>query len=792
MKYKTLLKRTAIASALLVMAAPASSQTNTTNDSGNKKLAIEEIIVTAQRREKSLQDTPVSVTVANTDDLAAYNIENITNISSITPSIQFTSTNAAQSSANLTLRGVGTNGNSRTFEGGVGVIVDGVYRTRVGAVLETFLDIGGVQVLRGPQGTLFGKNTTAGAVLLDSITPSVEENKGSFAIGIGTFSAQDVKVGYNFALSDKSALRVTGLYDSTDSFIDTINIDGDFNKETTALKANYLYETDKFKLNLIADVLESDGQCCYESIRIADETGGALGGLVDFLPSLRGLETPSRNLNDFESGINSPSFQEVNDQGVTLKLSWKTDSGTFNSVTALRSFELVQNETDADFGAIDLLILDESFESEFFSQELTYTTDIEAVNGNVIFGAYYSTEDITDQRRVSYGADAQNFFNAILPASFAPFGVPAAAVNASIIAPAGNFAIEDLAAENESFALFAHGEFELSEQLNLIAGVRWSKDDRRGSFTNTFFDLRFGPSFLFPGGFGPREAFSVLGVNPGPEFDESFKDDAFSGMLGLQYQANDNLTTYATVSQGFKSGGISIDGTAAGTIANNPAFGGAAPLDPSFDSETQTTYELGLKASYWNGRAQTNFAAFYNDLEDFQVAAFLGLQFAVFNSAEAESYGAEIENTFLLNEILTLKLDAVWIPEAEYGVDPDLIPSLSGQRFKFAPEFTANASLNIDTPLTANLGLQGRLQYQHRGSQFNGTPILNEADSINLVNLSAGIYSINSSWVLEAWMRNVTDEAYQTVAFPTPLQTGLIDSYVGAPRTYGVNFRTDF
>lgn len=793
MKYNRLRVPTVFASSILLLNSPAYSQSENTTEADKKGPVFEEIKVTAQRRSTNLEDTPISVTVVDGEDLAAYRVENVSSISSITPSIQFSSSNAAQSSANLVIRGIGTNGNSRTFEGGVGVIVDGVYRTRAGSILETFLDIDSVQALRGPQGTLFGKNTTAGVILLDSAKPDMVENKGIFALGYGNYSAVDLKIGYNFALSDSSALRIVGLYDSTDGFYNTPNMDGEMNKETKAVKINYLTQVnDQFEIQIIADLLESDGQCCYAVSRLEDQTGGVMGDLVDSIAASRGETIPSRNLEDFEAGLNSPSFQDVTDQGVTLKMQYETDSGTFDSVTAYRNYEVDQIDADADFGVMDFMSLDESFYSNFFSQEITYSTDFEAVNGDVVFGIYYSTEDIDARRDLGWGVDAQVYWTNLLAPSL---GLPSEVIDTFIKAPAGTISKEILYATNDSIALFTHGVFKLNNAVDLTVGFRWSQDDKTAGYENLFYDYQLGESPLYSDSYGPRNPFTVLGISPGPDYSDSFKDDAISGNLGIQYRLNKNLMMYATYSRGFKSGGVNMDNNAAGIAANNPDVVGdaAAPLtSPIFESETMETYELGMKGTYWGGRARTNFAAFYNDLENFQVATFLGLQYAVFNSPSAESYGAEVENSFLINDILSLNIDAIWLPKAEYGIDEDLPDSLSGQRFKFAPKLSSNVALDLQAPLNSNYDIQGRIQYQYRSSQYIGTPVMSQSDSLGTINLNLGLYSLDAGWVVELWVRNATDETYETVAFPSPLQTGLIDTYLGAPRTFGVNFRGEF
>src|SRR5882757_3406135 len=195
-------------------AAPAS-------DSGK----VPEIIVTAQRRSQSLQNTPVAVTAITGDALAAQHIDDISNISAVTPSVNFQSTNNAQASANLEIRGIGTVGNNRAFEGSVGVFVDGVYLSRAGQLLSNFLDFDSLQVLRGPQGTLFGKNTTAGALLLTSTKPQFTDYDGSYEVTVGNYGNVLARVASNIPISDKLAVRVAALMSDNDGYVKNPNTD---------------------------------------------------------------------------------------------------------------------------------------------------------------------------------------------------------------------------------------------------------------------------------------------------------------------------------------------------------------------------------------------------------------------------------------------------------------------------------------------------------------------------------------------------------------------------------------
>lgn len=777
---------------------------------------LEEIVVTAQRREESLSEVPLSVTAADGEALAKARVENIANVSAISPSVQFNVSNNASASANIVIRGLGTVGNSRSFEGGVGVFIDGVYRTRSGAALESFLDVDNLQVLRGPQGTLFGKNTSAGAVIINSARPSFEDVETSYDIGFGNYGAQDYKAAVNVPLSDTSAIRIAALYSEDDGFFEDVNTGEDLNgKDTKAIKAQWLWQpTDELSVHLIADKLKSEGNVGYGTTDFIDSDVTAL---TDAIQLGNGLRLPSDDLGDYESALNTKTKQTVDDEGVVLKMEYSTDAGTLTSTTAYRQYSLVQDQADGDFTGVDLLILDEEFESDFFSQEFTFAGDLESLNADYIVGLFYSKEDIDAERDLYWGTDANFYYDTLVSGLISEgLGSPVAI---DTDAQAGLFSSEVMQGEAESVALFAHVNFDLSEQWKLITGLRYSEESKSGSFHSDFLDTRTGvigvtaasvpleqaactalgnlthvpAGFGGPGCAGFLNPISTLGVVPSPAYDEDHTDRAFSGTLGLQYFLSEDAMAYLTFNHGFKAGGVNIDVNAAGTLANNPDYvPGATPLDPSYDPETINGVELGLKTTYWDGRARTNIAAFYNEVEDLQVAQFIGLQFTILNAESAKSYGLEFENLVQLNDTFSASLDATWLPYAKYGKDESISEAISNQRMKWAPHLTANAALNFEQPIADNFTLTGRVQYQYRSSQYISSNTLAKDDNLGLINANVALVSEDQGWQLELWGQNLAGKSYATYAFSSPLQTGDMNAYAGAPRTYGITLRGSF
>lgn len=728
------------------------------------------VTVTAQRREEDIQDVPLSVTAADAETLAELRIDNIENIALLTPSISFRQTNIASSTSNIQIRGIGTTGNARTFEGAVGVFIDGVYRTRSGQALSNFLDIDNLQVLRGPQGTLFGKNTSAGALLLTSTAPSFDQVEGFAEGSYGNYNALTLKGAVNLPLADWAALRIGAVHVEQDGYFDnpnggTVNdIERDGYKATLALQPS-----EDLSIRLIADYAKQDDECCYGT---ADDFDGPLQGFVDALSLANGLTPPSHNPSDFEAVTFPATPNEIIDKGATLLIDYETDVGTLKSVTAFRNFAVTQLQ-DADFSGADILDLDEKFRSDFFSQEFTFSGEVNgAFNANYVLGLYYSDEDLRMGRDLRHGSQAQAYWDVVFGAA----GLPAGFADAS----SGLFTAERFESTSESIALFTHWDFALNDQWNFIVGLRYTEDSKTGSFANPYFR-------------SPLDPLALAGVMPGLEYDEEFSDDAVTGTVSVQYRPSDDAMLYASYNRGYKAGGVNLDVNAAGVPGN---FG-----SPLYAPETIDAYELGAKLDWMNGAARTNVAVFYNDISDLQVAQFLGLQFAIVNSPSAEVFGAEIEQTYAVNEYLIASASATWLETAEFGDDPILgiadptqpeLGGLSGRRFSTAPELAAQASLNLDYPLSPGISLTGLAQVQYTDDVFTNTASNLTQDAVTILNANIGLNFEAYDLGVSAYVRNATDETYVTQHFNTPLQDIDRNAYLGAPQTYGLMIRKTF
>lgn len=729
--------------------------------SDSQVFASEDIIVTATRRAERLQDVPIAVTAVTGEELREAHVDSIAQVRSISPSLTVSTGSNPSSTVNLQIRGIGTNGNSRAFEGAVGVFVDGVYRPKAGQVLKNWLDMSSVEVLRGPQGTLFGRNTSAGAILLSTAKPEIGSTYGVARAQVASFDSQSGSLVGNFSLSDTMAARIAVMAGRTDGYIDnTSNNSSYFTSRDIAGRISLLMQpSDRLEISVVGDFSRSTGKCCYAAVLTQT---GVYDSIVNDLSLANGFEPSTIGLGRYDVAINRDPRQRIEDGGVTLKVEYDGDFGLLQTITAYRRFDFQQKNGDVDFAGLDLLWLNHSYDMSTVSQEVSLTKDVDLFQSTTfVLGAYFDHASISSTREVFWGSQAQDFYDARFGPGF-------------ISAPEGKFFDEKFPSSNRSFAGFVNATFDLTDSLSLILGGRVTNERRSGAF------IAADPAL------DPANFFVLVGLAPSPEYDDTFKSTAFSGTASVRYRFGPGAMGYATYNRGFKSGGINLDRNAAGGVGNL-----ADPLSTKYKSEYTDSYEVGLKLDYFGGRARTNIAAFMTDISQLQVAQFLGLQFTVVNAPTAKVRGAEIENHFELTDALTFDLAATWLPKKQYGVYAPL-GAISGRDFVQSPDWAGSATLAYEQPVGDDLAVSARANLQYRGATYTNTANDARQGAYALLNLGLGIGTIDEGWKVNVFCQNCTDKRYATEHFNTPLLTGEVRAFVGAPRSYGLNVTTSF
>jgi len=744
---------------------------------------LEEVIVTAQKREQSLQDVPVAVTALTAQQISDAEIRDIRSLQLLSPSVNVTQAAAAYQTT-ISIRGIGTSGFNPGLEPSVAVFVDGVYRSRTGSSIGDFNGIERIEILRGPQSTLYGKNSSAGVIGYYTKKPEYESS-GEVELNLGNYSQRIVSARVTGPLTeDTLAFSLSANYNKRDGFIENKSRGIDVNdRDRWGVRGQLLWDaSDTVQVRFIGDVSEHRELCCAAPSFINGPTTpliAALGGSV--------IDPP----NPFDRVVNFDSKMQSNmdDAGASMQIDWEINDGIqFTSITGYRDFES-DTDFDADFTDVELIRSQGNLtQIETFTQEFRFaSTGDNRVDWQA--GAFFYDQDLHVEGKVHYGFYTRPYFDGLT-------GGAVSLVEGLLQFPPGTFFAhgtgmvkEIFDSNSESWAVFGQADIHINDAWTLTVGLRYTDEDKTGA--GQFFVID--PWAALPlGTFLPPGLAAALGATqifpPATDFDEKRNESEWSGNLILSWDINEELNAYASYSRGYKAGGFNLD-RAAGF--ENPTY--------TFDPEFIDNYELGFKSRFWEGRSQLNVAAFYQDVQDFQTTLFDGIRFNLANAGDMDIYGVEVESQTQVSENM-LWTFAVTYLDATYASYTDapcpiFIPSptcdLTGERKDDAPKWTGTTNLTWDKPISNNLALFIRGEVYYRGERFTAGD--NDPNSFiggtTLLNASIGIHNIDQTWDVRIWGRNLTDEEFPQIMFDTVVQGGSYSGYPNDPRTYGVTAR---
>ncbi len=754
------------------------------------------IIVTAQKREQSLQDVPVVVSVLNAQQLEASGVRDIKDLQTITPGLNVTSsTSPAQTS--IRIRGVGTLGDNPGLESSVGTIVDGVYRARSGVAFGDLGELERIEVLKGPQSTLFGKNMSAGVINVVTAAPSFSpsaEIVGSY----GNYDAWSVSAAATGPIiGDVVAGRIFALKRKRDGYWDLSTGSGprtstmSDNEDNWTVRGQLLFQpSDTIDFKLIGDWSERDEDCCVNAPSIAGPTAAIVDALASDAGTLRGDPF------DRFTYANRPTDFRIRDRGVSGQLDWElSEAIDLTSITAYRYYKS-NNAFDIDYSSADIWYREgegNSNQFKVFSQEVRLAYGSDRLNS--ILGAFFADERLESRQNTFFGTAYERYFGLLLSGGANPTTVSALTglpVGTNFVAGTGQNDFHDYKAR--SFAVFSDNTITIAEGLDLSLGLRYTDEVKEVTsvYSNTAPANACAAALARPIPAAARAAICA------PNADSAFNnvttnqrrpESRFSGSAKIQYRFSPEVMAYASYANGFKSGGFNLDRARFSPGVINP--------DTSFAAEKVESYELGTKTTLFNRRVLANAAAFHQTYTDFQLNTYTGVSFVVTSIPKVVSKGVDLD--LLWNTgVQGLSLNAgVTYADTRFGDFPPPLPNLtrlSGSRLPYAAKWNVTGGFTSKQPVSDNFQLttSASIKWTSRYNTGSNLDPLKIQEPFAIVNARIGIEPVSEAWSLELFAQNLTDSEYYQVIVDQPLQSGTYGAFLGAPRRYGVTGRVRF
>ncbi|BFM14841.1 TonB-dependent receptor [Maricurvus nonylphenolicus] len=706
---------------------------------------LEEVIVTAQKRSQSAQDVPIAITALSGDALEKKNILAVTDLEKHAPGLRIPQQDASKTY--IRVRGVGSRKFDVGSEGSVGVFVDEIYMPRFSGADIGLLDLSGVEVLKGPQGTLFGRNTAAGAINISTLRPS-EEHEGYIEAGVGNKGSYSIRGGVSGAIGDNVNVRLSAGQGEQGGFQENplSGEESDFINSAVRLQADFTVSDSLYILAAMQYTEREQNALLQKSISTAsDNTIAPLFGTLNVVnPGPPPVTTPHRfdvNTKFRDTPVNHDGSFDSDSLFASLRIEKDFGGFSLTSITGIQDYEsLSVQDFDGSSAMIGLVEMEE--DTETFSQELRLSND------NFIFGVYYYIDDVESQYRFSWESESlQSFLNSALSLGYSDFS--------------DNTPID---VKTTSWAVFGEYRLELSENLALTVGGRYSEDEKD-------FELR--GETVSPG----------LPVVIAPySFSDKENWDSFDPRISLTYQLSNDILAYATYSEGYKAGGVQFTAVTE-TMAQ-----------AVFDPEELTAYEIGIKSDLLEKTLRLNASMFLYDYQDLQVQRVQQVNVVppvsaalTQNAAESEIKGFEIEANWIPAEGFDFRMAYAFL-DAEY----ESFGEFTGNTLPVSPEHTVMFSLNYNTTLNDSweltLGTDWSWTDDYNFDVTENDPYTQQ-ESYTLGALHMGLTSPDQKWTVSAFVENLTDEEYYSQ------MTRRSDEVLATPadgRRYGLRLRYSY
>ena len=788
---------------------------------------IDDIIVTAQKREQSLQDVPIVVTSLSQEVLQDAGVKDIKDLTILTPGMTVTST-TTEASTTARIRGVGTVGDNPGLESSVGVVIDGVYRSRNGVGFGDLGEMARIEVLKGPQGTLFGKNTSAGVINIITEAPSFTPG-WNLEASAGNFDSWGLSGSVTGPITDQIAMRLyaarrerNGLYD-VDVGAGPRTLTDDANQEFYTLRGQLLFlPNDDASIRVIADYTRRTEYCCA-AVQVRT---GPTYPFIDGTAVGTGQRPPAPGFGALpfsrQAFSNRDTGQEIIDRGISAEANIDVDwfgGSTLTSVTSFRDWSTT-NGMDLDFTSSDIAYRNQDGEFQASLDSLTQEVRLAGANDRLdwLVGVFATRENVSRGDTFYFGAAYAPVLSYQLSAALNAATAGAIPISPSIIPcftrtaqttlglqqclgtggavmgggpsfAAGQSLRDNYAQASESVALFTNNTFHMTDAFDITVGLRYTYDSKRLDSLQTNVGTNgltcaagLANQGAIVGAVGAANAPAILGrlclpwSNPfyaNRARSEEVNDSEISGTVKASYRLNDSVMVYASYARGYKSFGFNMDRVQSGVTPNTSLY---------FPSEIADSYEAGIKTTLFDRTVLLNATYFDQTFSDFQLNTFLGTAFVVESIPELTARGVDADFMWFTPIEGLSFAGGVTYTDAKYGefTAADLfnpanfnqLSLLPGNRSSFAPEWSGTASINFDREIGGGLRAGFALSAKYMTEYNTGSDLLpfKMQDAFTTVNGRISIGAADDRWTLDLWGQNLTDEEYVQVAFNGFLQ----------------------
>lgn len=753
-------------------------------------LALDPVTVGARYVDEVAEQVPVSLTTLDGEMLDQQGLHRLKDIQQRAPGLVVSGHSGRY--MGLGLRGFGATAYNDGLDGSVGVFVDGVYQGRPGMVFSELLDVEQIEVLRGPQGTLFGRNTTAGALNITTRAPT-QDFEGAAESRLGGDGLREYRGSLSGPLlPGVLAGRLSAFDDARDGQVENLYNGESINDiGSRGVRGQLLWTPDDlFSARLIGEYgrQREDGNA-LSSAHYSEQTRQRAAFMNYALPA---IDPYARDVKQ-----NDPVRSDTLQSGVSLQMDWAlSESLRLTSISAYRRWDF-HDQRDGDSTALSVAQAGTGLDHRQFSQELRLAGELNE-RTDFVLGAHYLQQRLDRSSEVAFGKDAAAFFagDQLGAIGGPPFNLPISdpsQIPAALLDGARQHF--DGRQRGRSGAVFGQLSWRPLEKLEATLGLRYDRERKDGWISREVDGLAPLDGLPLPLQLGGQLLRDIaLG---GDYYREDVVDEGdLSGLFGLSYRFSDTLLAYASWSRGHKAGGINFD-----VIGPNS--------QPTFGTERATSLEAGVKARFWEGRALLGVSLYQTDVDDYQALTYSPpatlfappLRDNLINVGKVRLRGVEVDSSWLLRPRLELRLGLAW-SDARYRefANAPCAPAsgktncdLSGERLYNAPEWNLSAGLDYSHPLAAALEAYGGVAYSLRTGYY-GTLEGGEGSyqpSYSLTDLRVGLRRADRRWDVEGWVHNLFDSHYVTAVYSL-LGAGDYGVLVGDPRSAGMTLRVRF